>query len=134
MSVNLEDAMMRAEDAASTFECEGCGLRLNPTGDIKESTVDEMRRVGFLCEFCGSRPDEFTGEGYKNYLVSDTWKGIRSAAIQRAGGCCQICNSDLMLNVHHRRYPKVLGEELPMDLTVLCRRCHDLFHNARRPV
>jgi hypothetical protein len=34
-----------------------------------------------------------------------------------------------MLQVHHRAYPKELGWERPSDLTVLCRRCHDLFHS-----
>jgi 5-methylcytosine-specific restriction endonuclease McrA len=45
---------------------------------------------------------------------------------------CQVCNSDLLLQVHHRKYPDTLGLEEQTDVTVLCRRCHDLFHNAAK--
>lgn len=63
----------------------------------------------------------------EGYLKSDHWKSMRRAALERAEGRCQVCNSAKLLDVHHRTYER-LGAEKPIDLTVLCRRCHDLFH------
>lgn len=35
------------------------------------------------------------------------------------------------LDVHHRTYER-LGQEQEYDLTVLCHRCHSLFHSVGR--
>lgn len=64
---------------------------------------------------------------YAEYLQSKHWKHTRTAAIERAGGACQLCNRTAQLHVHHRTYER-LGEELPEDLTVLCKSCHERFH------
>jgi replicative DNA helicase len=48
-------------------------------------------------------------------------------ALSRAGHRCQVCNSPDKLDVHHRTYERV-GQEQLDDLTVLCDRCHGLFH------
>ena len=63
------------------------------------------------------------------YLVSPHWLATRAAALERAGNRCQVCNSAVRLEVHHRTYEN-LGRELPADLTVLCRACHGLFHGV----
>lgn len=63
------------------------------------------------------------------YLRSAHWAGIRKQALKRAEHRCQVCNGTERLDVHHRTYER-LGHERPGDLTVLCRRCHDLFHGA----
>lgn len=68
-----------------------------------------------------------TKEQYAEYLTSPSWKMRRDAAVKRAEGRCQLCNSDANLNVHHRTYENV-GREKPTDLTVLCRSCHEKFH------
>jgi 5-methylcytosine-specific restriction endonuclease McrA len=67
---------------------------------------------------------------YGDYLHSPGWRARVEAAIDRAGGRCQVCNADrwlARLDVHHRTYER-LGREEPGDLTVLCRDCHRLFH------
>jgi 5-methylcytosine-specific restriction endonuclease McrA len=91
-----------------------------------------MELLKFECAFCvvGHTGEAFTGS-YQDYLASPQWKALRQAALTRADYRCQVCNSDLLLHVHHRRYPFDLGLEDPMDLTVLCRRCHGVFHNVR---
>jgi 5-methylcytosine-specific restriction endonuclease McrA len=66
------------------------------------------------------------------YLRSDHWRQMRAAALDRADNRCQVCNGADALDVHHRTYER-LGAELPGDLTVLCRRCHGLFHAAIEP-
>jgi 5-methylcytosine-specific restriction endonuclease McrA len=68
---------------------------------------------------------------YAEYINSAEWKAKAKDAKQRAGYRCQICNKagdNLTLNAHHRTY-KRLGNELPMDITVLCRDCHAKFHD-----
>jgi len=65
---------------------------------------------------------------YRKYLKSRKWKTIRKRALRRAGYACQICNAKKCeLHVHHRTYEN-LGAEKMMDLIVLCKACHRLFH------
>lgn len=121
------------QESISTFDCFLCGNSyISPNYDLSENAINELREAGFICLFCKTA---FYGKvfkgSYQEYLQSPQWKAIRKAAIERAEGRCQVCNSDLLLQVHHRKYPEALGYESPNDLTVLCRRCHDLFHNMR---
>jgi 5-methylcytosine-specific restriction endonuclease McrA len=65
---------------------------------------------------------------YRQYIKSDAWKAKRQAAIERAGGKCQLCGkSGVRLTVHHNSYNN-LGNEPPEDLIVLCWPCHDSHH------
>ncbi len=69
---------------------------------------------------------------YQTYLQSPEWAIKRNEARERAGHRCQVCNSpNGPLDTHHRTYDR-LGRELPEDLIVLCRSCHDLFHKNGR--
>jgi phosphoenolpyruvate synthase/pyruvate phosphate dikinase len=73
-----------------------------------------------------------TREEYRGvYLRSEHWRETRLAALERAEHRCQLCNGARRLDVHHRTYER-LGAERPADLTVLCRMCHDLFHERRK--
>jgi hypothetical protein len=67
----------------------------------------------------------------EEYLKSDHWKALRTAALERAESRCQVCYSAKLLDVHHRTYRR-LGAEMPADVTVLCRRCHELFHASSK--
>jgi hypothetical protein len=67
---------------------------------------------------------------YHTYLRSEAWSAKRQAAIRRAGGRCQLCNRSGPLEVHHRTYER-LGHERDDDLIVLCRSCHQAFHDHR---
>lgn len=69
-------------------------------------------------------------ERYDAYIDSDAWRAKRGPALERAEHRCQVCNADKHLDVHHRTYER-LGNEKPGDLTVLCRSCHELFHENR---
>lgn len=66
---------------------------------------------------------------YLEYIRSDMWKAKAALAKQRADYKCQVCNSGLRLNVHHRTYER-LGNEAASDLTVLCRGCHESFERS----
>jgi hypothetical protein len=65
---------------------------------------------------------------YDAYLFSEHWAEVKAAAHERAGRKCQICGSTQRLNVHHNTYTRI-GEELPTDVVVLCKKCHEKFHN-----
>jgi replicative DNA helicase len=74
-----------------------------------------------------------TADAYREYLLSDHWKCVRDQALERAWHRCQVCNSPDVLDVHHRTYERI-GREQPEDLTVLCDRCHSLFHEQTKTV
>jgi hypothetical protein len=66
---------------------------------------------------------------YHEYILSAEWRERAEAAKRAAGYRCQLCNSaDGPLHAHHRTYDR-LGHEEPSDITVLCSRCHGLYHD-----
>ena len=65
---------------------------------------------------------------YQTYLQSVEWKQIRGKVLEAAGSRCQLCNKTEHLNVHHRSYENARGRERLGDLTVLCKKCHSIFH------
>ena len=67
-------------------------------------------------------------EAYVEYLKSERWANVRAAALRRAKGRCQACNSPDFLDAHHRTYER-MGREDIADITVLCRECHGTFHD-----
>lgn len=64
---------------------------------------------------------------YEEYILSAAWAAKRLGALERAGCKCQLCRSDKRLHVHHNTYERI-GDELPEDLIVLCKRCHKFYH------
>jgi len=64
---------------------------------------------------------------YADYLRRPWWRGLRQWKIDNVGGKCERCGSTLNLQVHHLTYD-TLGEEMPWDLEVLCKRCHGKEH------
>ena len=67
-------------------------------------------------------------EEYAEYRRGNRWAVLRKGALSKSRYCA-LCSSAERLEVHHRRYPDVLGEEDPAWLTVLCHFCHSHFHN-----
>lgn len=66
---------------------------------------------------------------YQKYLKSAKWKAVTEVVKNKALWRCQLCNSGLNLQTHHRSYEH-LGDELSHleDLICICNRCHTLFH------
>ena len=85
--------------------------------------IDEAERV--LAEILSPPFD------YHAYLLSPEWKTKRDERVIAAGRRCQVCNSPHLLECHHRTYERI-GNELPEDLFVLCRECHQTFHDNGR--
>ena len=61
---------------------------------------------------------------YLAYLESETWAKKRNEALMRDNFCCSICHNPNNLEVHHLRYPEILGEESLCCLMTLCKDCH----------
>lgn len=74
------------------------------------------------------RMEYLKGLPYSDYLQTSHWKILRFRALKSAGFRCSLCNSDGLLDVHHRTYER-LGNEKLKDLVALCRTCHSRFHD-----
>lgn len=84
-------------------------------------------RITTICRDSGSID-------YHEYIQSPEWRKRAEAARVRAGNRCQVCNrhrKEVVLDAHHRTYER-LGNELPEDITVLCRDCHSLYETAKK--
>lgn len=68
---------------------------------------------------------------YADYLKTDHWRRTRQDALARCGHKCMVCGSKIGLEVHHNTYER-RGQELPSDVIVLCRTCHQTFHDTGR--
>ena len=65
---------------------------------------------------------------YRQYLKSGHWNFTKKRALKRAGKKCEVCRSEVDLQVHHKSYEN-LWDEKPADLIVLCECCHIKNHN-----
>lgn len=76
---------------------------------------------------------------YNEYLRTRHWANVRRSALIRAGYRCQVCLSNVPIDVHHISYAR-RGCELPEDVIVLCKDrgatkgCHTLQHETLRQV
>jgi hypothetical protein len=94
------------------------GAALEPVEPLVSSTAPLPR----LAELQAMR--------YRDYPRTPEWRQVRAAALLRAGNACALDASHTEdLEVHHRSYER-RGAELPTDVTVLCRQCHRVHHEA----
>lgn len=64
---------------------------------------------------------------YEDYLQSPEWKDTRRRALVKSCNRCEMCGSKTDVRVYHKTYERK-GHELPGDLIVLCKRCHEAEH------
>lgn len=77
-----------------------------------------------------SRDTRLQGLGYRDYndyLGSPAWAKVKAHYRKLVIEACGLCGSEESLALHHLTYERV-GEELPSDLTWLCRTCHNMIH------
>jgi 5-methylcytosine-specific restriction endonuclease McrA len=78
----------------------------------------------------GKRPRKDVS--YTAYMATRRWRMTRIKAIADSGHKCSCCGSSSDLNVHHRNYERLGNENLPEDLKVLCRKCHEKRHEIEK--
>jgi len=66
-------------------------------------------------------------EEYKQYLSSWQWEDKKSCILNEIN-FCQCCGSKNLLEIHHKHYNNI-GLERLEDVLVLCRSCHQFFHD-----
>lgn len=64
---------------------------------------------------------------YERHLRSDKWAIICEKICRRDNGTCQGCLDSKGHHVHHLTYDR-MGDELLIDLVLLCRTCHAKVH------
>lgn len=71
---------------------------------------------------------------YADYInTSEHWKQLRIEKFNQVGRKCQCCGSERSIHVHHINYKNFTDCDIS-DLAVLCRPCHQLFHEALKVV
>lgn len=63
------------------------------------------------------------------YYRTSHWQK-KSVEMRQKIGRCQLCGVKTDLQVHHNCYDN-LGREIDLDLTVLCRNCHERYHDKK---
>ena len=67
---------------------------------------------------------------YELYLQSPVWQAKRTQRLKIDNFKCASCGRPMDLQVHHIRYPAVLGtENVYSDLITLCKYCHSRIHH-----
>lgn len=70
---------------------------------------------------------------YNDFLSTPYWDGVRNYKIRKFKYQCQLCGKKGILNVHHRTYERHGMEHMrkvaDSDLIVLCKECHEKFHD-----
>jgi len=64
---------------------------------------------------------------YNKYINSESWKRLKSSALERANGKCQFCGKPAS-EIHHKKYPKVFSDDKLDNLVACCKKCHSLQH------
>jgi hypothetical protein len=70
---------------------------------------------------------------YRRYLQSQQWKEKCARKLKEAKHCCERCGIPeeyARLEVHHKTYER-LGNELSIDLEVVCVHCHPIADQER---
>ena len=71
----------------------------------------------------------FAYDSYIDYLKSKHWKALKDNKLSQCNYMCQMCaDSEAELHVHHNNYDNLCFEEMS-DLIVLCKKCHEKFHD-----
>ncbi|MDP8926415.1 MAG: hypothetical protein M3M97_05800 [Actinomycetota bacterium] len=89
----------------------------------EQGRAELLARQARKAQLCKMRPEE--------YRKTREYRSRRNQALIRAGNRCQVCGThsagDNPLDAHHNNYDR-FGDELLVDLVVLCRRCHYHYH------
>lgn len=93
--------------------------------NIRKSGVEGMKVSG-TGPRKNARKFKNSPSWYIDYLNSDSWNERKKRWLDFWKKCC-VCANINNLDVHHNDYSR-LGDERQNDCVVLCRSCHNLFH------
>jgi len=69
---------------------------------------------------------------YKSYLRSNTWRELRTQALERDRYTCTRCSSTSHLQVHHIHYDGIHTFDFHLSqLETVCKSCHDKIHSGK---
>lgn len=71
-----------------------------------------------------------TVRSYKSYIVSKLWRKRKNRYYQKYGKQCSCCKSTNYVQLHHKIYTGIYGNEPDNHLVALCMKCHKLFHDT----
>jgi len=112
-----DDAKKIAEMLAST------NLYIMMKGELADALATQIISPWSISD---ERSEELDSLKYADYLKTREWQEIRYF-MREVFARCSCCNSTKSLDVHHNCYP-TRGTERPIDLTLLCRKCHAKIH------
>ena len=65
-------------------------------------------------------------------LDSEKYRALRKQALERDGWRCQLCGPLRNLQIHHRKFRSLLGDDTAQNLITLCADCHRVEHEFQR--
>lgn len=71
-----------------------------------------------------------TVRSYKSYINSKLWTKRKNRFFRRYGKQCSCCNSTRYIQLHHKVYTGIYGNEPDNHLIAMCSSCHKLFHDT----
>jgi len=94
-------------------------------GAYKRATSEQKNHINNKKE----RRQILSALPYDKYMKSDMWCRKREHFLEnKKDRCCEVCGKENANQVHHRTYQRIRLEKMN-DLTLLCRECHEKFHN-----
>jgi hypothetical protein len=127
-ALTLELSDRRVQD--SLRECEELGLVNIRHGAYYINEEDKLRQMknGYSLGDEEYTIEELLAMDYGDYLKTQHWYSVRNKVFKRAKYQCELCGSKDTLNAHHKTYAN-LGKEKLSDIIVLCKKCHQKFHD-----
>lgn len=109
-----------------------CKIYLNPEMEWnkgvknyeKMQQISSIRNISLLKQYIKNMP-------YEDFLKTPYWRAVSEKKRRQSNFKCQMCNDETFLQVHHRSYENHGLEHLHLeDLIVLCKKCHEKFHDV----
>ena len=64
-------------------------------------------------------------------LEEESYRELCKQILRRDGWRCQFCGRMLNLEVHHKAFRSLSGEDTEQNLITLCKACHSCVHESR---
>ena len=114
----------------TAFVCSTCGAKV----EAMNPTAYRLMSSGhwpIKCAACLDSHDNYSSMTLEEYYETERWKEKAKECRCQADHRCRICDSDGLLHAHHRTYDR-LKNELPNDLTAVCKPCHIVITAMQR--